>query len=179
MKIAVGSKNRGKIEAVENALNKHDQFSKTEIIGVDVSSGVTSQPIGLEDIIKGAKNRALASFEKLNADLGIGLESGIFLVPETKSEYMDITACAIYDGKQFHLGMSSCFEYPQAMINKVLKEGKEISDAAVELGFFENKDERENMGMIGLLTQGVVTRKEYSEQAVHMALVHLLNQDHY
>lgn len=179
MKIAVGTQNKGKVIAVENAISKYQDFAEGQIKGVPTESGVSGQPVGLEETIRGAKNRAKISFEQANADLGIGLESGIFLVPDTKSEYMDTTACAIYDGKQFHLGMSSCFEYPKLLIDKILNEGKEISDAAVELGFFEDKSEREDGGMIGLLTKGVVSRKEYSEQAVHMALIHLLNTKHY
>ena len=179
MKIAVGTQNKGKIEAVKNALMNYPEYSNVEVTGIKCESGVSNQPIGLEEIIRGAMNRAKAAFEASGAALAFGLESGIFLVPQTKSDYMDTTACAIYDGKDFHLGLSSCFEYPKLMIKKVLEEGKEISIAALELGFADDQSFREDMGMIGLLTKGVVTRKKYSEQAVYMALIHLLNKKHY
>ncbi len=179
MKIAVGTENKGKIEAVKNGVSNYPEYSTAEVIGVKSDSGVSHQPKGLEETIRGAKNRAKRAYESSGADLGFGLESGIFLVPETKSDYMDTTACAIYDGKEFHLGLSSCFEYPKALIHKVLHEGKEITDAALELGFAEDRSFREDGGMIGILTKGVLSRKKYSEQAVHTAMVHLLNKGHY
>jgi inosine/xanthosine triphosphatase len=140
---------------------------------------VSAQPIGLDEILTGAMNRAKAAYGSGEFELGFGLESGIFPVPHTKSGYMDTTACAIYDGERCHVGLSSSFEYPVAMIDKILSEGKEISDVALELGFAENREFRQGLGMIGTLTRGVVTRVDYSEQAVHMAMLHLLNPTHY
>ena len=179
MKIAVGTQNKGKIEAVKNALDNYAEYSNSIVTGCSVETGVNDQPIGLDETITGAKNRAKLAFETCESDLGIGLESGVFLVPHTKSEYMDTTACAIFDGREFHIGLSSCFEYPKAMIEKVIKEGKEITDVALELGFAQNRAFREEGGMIGILTKGVIPRIKYSEQAVHTAMVHLLNSQHY
>lgn len=180
MKIAVGTLNKGKVEAVAKACEEYPLLNGAEVCGVDVDSGVASQPIGLEEIMKGAKNRAKGARESGGEfSLGIGLESGIFLVPHTKSEYMDTTACAIYDGKEFHLGMSSCFEYPPKMIEKVLKDKKSISEAAVEMKFAEEESFREGLGMIGVLTKARINRMDYSYQAVQMALIHLENSEHY
>ncbi|EKE01426.1 MAG: protein of unknown function DUF84 [uncultured bacterium] len=179
MKIAVGTNNQGKIEAVKIALANYQNFANADIVGIKAESLVSSQPIGLDEIISGAKNRSKHAKEDSGADLGIGLESGIFLVPYTKSDYMDTTACAIYDGKDFHLGLSSCFEYPKQMIKKIIEKGKEISEIALELGFSEDKKFHHSQGMIGVLTKGIVTRINYSEQAVHMAIIHLTNREHY
>jgi inosine/xanthosine triphosphatase len=179
MKIAVGTLNKGKVEAVRKGLSYYKDYLAAEVLGVKVDSGVGNQPIGLEETIAGAQNRARLAFESISADLGIGLESGIFLVPHTKSDYMDTTACAIYDGKEFHLGLSSCFEYPREMIKKVLEEGKDIGEVALQLGFSDDKNFAEKEGMIGILTKGVINRANYSEQAVHMAMIHLLNREHY
>jgi len=178
MKIATGTRNKGKIEAIRNGLSNYPEYADAEIKGVEADSGVKSQPIGLDEMIRGAKRRAEIAYAS-GADLGFGLESGIFPVPHTKSGYMGAAVCAIYDGKEFHLGLSSAFEYPKKMIQKVLDEGKEITDAALDLGFAEEKSFREDGGMIGILTRGVITRKKYSEQAVHTAMIHLLNKEHY
>ncbi|PKL37131.1 inosine/xanthosine triphosphatase [Candidatus Peregrinibacteria bacterium HGW-Peregrinibacteria-1] len=176
MKIFVGSANKGKIEAVRRGIARYgDVFEGAVVEGVEVESGVGSQPMGLDEIVKGAINRAKLAYESGEGDLGFGLESGIFLVPYTKSDYMDTTACAIYDGANFHLGLSSCFEYPREMIKRVLKEGKEITDVALDMGFSESRDFRENSGMVGILTKGVVSRVTFSEQAVWMAMIHLVN----
>lgn len=179
MKIAVGTQNKGKIEAVRQALINYAGYCYANIVGCVVESGVNNQPIGLDETISGAKNRARLAYESLTSDFGIGLESGIFLVPHTKSDYMDTTACAIYDGQQYHLGLSSCFEYPKEMIKKILNDGKEVSDIALELGFAQDRSFREDGGMIGILTKGVIPRIKYTEQAVHTAMIHLLNEGHY
>ncbi len=179
MHISIGTQNKGKIQALQNALLNYDQYKDATVMGIDVDSGVDDQPIGLDAITQGAMNRAQKAFESGDYTLGFGLESGIFEVPHTKSGYMDTSACAIYDGKQFHLGFSSCFEYPAKMIEKVLQEGKEITDAALDLGFADDPAFREGKGMVGVLTKDKLTRIDYSEQGIHMAMIHLLNPTHY
>lgn len=179
MIIKVGTTNKGKIEAVKIASTKYDILTGAVIEGIDVASGVNNQPIGLDETIQGAMNRARAAYETSECDLAFGLESGIFPAPHAKSEYFDTTACAIYDGKQFHLGMSSCFEYPPEMIKKMLAENKEVTEVAIELGFADDPAFREGLGMIGTLTKGRVTRIDYSVQAVQMAMIHLENEKHY
>ncbi len=179
MKISVGTQNKGKLEAVKNALSYYEKYSNSEIIGAEVKSGVSNQPKTIDETITGAKNRAKNAYHQKSADLGIGLESGIFSVNQTKSGYMDTTVCAIFDGKNFHLGLSSCFEYPKKMIEMIFQENKEISDIAIELGFTNDRAFREDSGMIGILTKGILTRTKYSEQAVHTAMIHLLNKGYY
>lgn len=179
MHITIGTENLGKIQAVKNALKKYPAYHDAQIQGCSITSGVSDQPIGLEETITGAKNRANAAYAKGNAELSIGLESGIFPVPHTKSGYMDTTICAIYDGATYHIGFSSCFEYPKTMITKVLEEQKEIADIAVELGFSEHRSFKEGLGMIGVLTNGVISRIAFTEQAVHTALLQLLHPDQY
>jgi inosine/xanthosine triphosphatase len=179
MKIKVGTMNKGKIEAVQMAVEAYDILENAAVEGAAVESGVNAQPIGLEEILQGAMNRARLAYESGECDLGFGLESGIFPAPFTKSDYFDTCACAIYDGRDFHLGMSSCFEYPPKMIEKVLREGKEITEAALDLGFSEDKKFSEGQGMIGILTRGRVSRIKYSYQAVQSAMIHLENSGHY
>ncbi|MEI8360878.1 MAG: DUF84 family protein [bacterium] len=179
MKINIGTTNLGKIEAVKRAVAVYDALSGSLTEGVAVESGVNAQPIGLEMIIQGAMNRAKAAFEVSECELGFGLESGIYPAPFTKSGYFDTCACAIYDGLNFHLGMSSSFEYPPKMIELVLNEGKEVTEAALSLGFSEDKSFREGLGMIGILTHGKLTRIDYSFQAVQSAMIHLENREHY
>lgn len=160
-------------------MGKYPYFKNVIVSCCAIDSGVRAQPIGLDETITGAKNRARRAFESQSADIGVGIESGIIPVPHTKTGYMDTTACALFDGAHYHIGLSSCFEYPPELIKKVLNEGKEITDGALELGFTEDPAFRQGIGMIGILTQGVISRIDYSEQAVHTALIHLLNAEHY
>jgi inosine/xanthosine triphosphatase len=179
MKIAIGTKNKGKLAAIERAINEYPMLFGAELVGLDVGSDVSDQPKSLPETITGAKNRARKAYESSGADLGFGLESGIFPVPEAKSDYMDTSVCAIYDGKNYHLGFSSCFEYPKELITKVIEEGKEITHAALECGFSNDENFHQGIGMIGILTKGRISRIDYSYQAVQTAMIHLENEAHY
>jgi len=177
MKINVGSKNITKVQAVEEALLDFPEFLPVKVNSVEVDSGVHKQPKNIEQTVQGAINRAKNAFK--DCDLSVGLESGLMEVPNTKSGYMDITMCAIYDGKKTHLGGSSIFEYPKSMIDLVFSKDYEIDEAAKEIGFSHDTNIGEREGMIGVLTKGKLNRKNYSKQAVITALIHLLNPEHY
>lgn len=177
MKVNVGSKNITKVQAVEETLLDFPEFLNAKVSSVAVDSGVHKQPKNIEQTVQGAMNRARNAFN--DCDLSVGLESGLMEVPNTKSGYMDITMCAIYDGKNFHLGGSSAFEYPKSMINLVFNKDYEIDEAAKEMGFSHDSSIGEREGMIGVLTNGKLDRKGYSKQAVLTALIHLLNPEHY
>lgn len=180
MIVAVGTKNKAKVQALKEVLAKYEMFYAAEILLTEVSSDVSDQPKSLTETIQGAKNRAKQAFEKnVGCGYAFGLESGIFKVPHTKSGYMDTTACAIYDGENFHLGLSSCFEYPKELIRLVHEENLDISQAVNKAGFSDNKDIGSAEGMIGILTKGRLNRKEYTEQSIITALVHLENKDIY
>lgn len=56
MKIIVGSLNPVKLNATRNILMKI--YDTIEISSIDVDSGVSDQPFGLDETIKGAVNRA-------------------------------------------------------------------------------------------------------------------------
>lgn len=180
MIIAVGSKNDAKLKAVHEIAIEYPLFAGAQIVPIDVESGVSDQPKGLDETIRGAMNRARSAFEKVEeGKYGIGLESGIFEVPHTKSGFMDTTACAIYDGKGYHLGFSTCFEYPKNLIEIVEKEGVNISQAAHKAGFSKDDNLGSAEGMIGILTKGRVNRKEYTKQAMVTAMIHLENRELY
>ena len=177
MKVIVASENPTKIEAVKQALKEFSQFDKAEVSGVRVDSEVHKQPKNMEQTVQGAMNRARNAF--VGCDLSVGLESGLIEVPNSKSGYMDITMCAIYDGQNFHLGGSSVFESPKSMIDLVFSEDYEIGEAAKKAGFSDDSSIGSREGMIHVLTKGYLNRTEYSKQSVITALVHLLNPEHY
>ena len=177
MKVNVGSKNPQKVEAVREVFLDFPEYSNAEVFGMVVDTGVHKQPKSIEEVVSGAMNRARESFK--GCDLSVGLESGLMKVPNTKSGYMEITMCAIYDGKTFHIGGSSSFEYPKAMIDLVFSKGYEIDQAAKEAGFTEEEDIGINQGVIGHISRGRLNRKGHAKQAVLTALVHLLNPEHY
>ena len=177
MKINVGSKNKVKIEAVSEILKDYPDFKNAEIFSKEADSEVSHQPKSLEETIEGAIKRAKNSFS--NCNYSFGLESGLMKVPETKTGYMDITVCAIYDGNIFHLGISSAFEYPKKVVEYIFKENENISNAFNHLGLTESNNLGSEQGAIGILTKNRLTRKQYTQEAIRTALIHLENKDLY
>src|SRR3990167_7782603 len=173
MKIVVGSTNDVKINAVKEAIQDYDFLSNAQVTGTKISSDVSEQPKSLDETVKGAINRATMAFQ--NCDYSVGIENGLMKVHSTKTGYMDITVCVIYDGKHFHMGLSSAFEYPKEMTRLVFEEGLDIDQAAQKTGITKKPEVGNSEGMIGILTKGRLPRKEYTKQAVVTALIHLEN----
>jgi inosine/xanthosine triphosphatase len=172
LKINVGSKNQAKVAAVAELLPEYPHLKDAKVIGVGTTSGVSDQPLSLEETVRGAMNRAKSSF--LNCDYSVGIESGLMHVPESKSGYMDVCVAAIYDGKETHLGLSSAWEFPDTKVmDMIVKDGLDMSQAINKAGMTTNAAVGSAEGAIGILTKGRIDRKEYTKQALRMALIHL------
>ena len=175
MRINIGSKNQIKVDAVKEVIKDYDFLSKAEIFPLEVSSEVYKQPRSLRETIEGAMKRARNAFK--DCDYSFGIESGLMNVPNTKTGYMDTTVCVIYDGKEFHIGLSSSFEYPTEVTKLVFSDGLDIDEAMHKLNLTENKRIGRSEGVIGFLTKGRLTRKDYTKQAITTALIHLENPE--
>lgn len=175
--VAVGTKNSAKLEAVSDLIKEYDFAEGVRLIPMEVDSGVSEQPKSLEETIMGAKNRAKNAFA--DCDISFGLESGLMKVPHTKSSFMNVCVCAIFDGKDFHIGLSSAFEYPQKVIDMILKDNMDVSGAFLQSGLTDNPKIGSQGGAIGILTKGKLVRKNLTRQSIEMALIHLENPDLY
>lgn len=171
MIINVGSKNPVKIEAVREIIADYPFMAGAVVEGVEVDSGVTNQPITLPATIEGAINRAKAVFK--DCQYSFGIESGIFPVPHTKTGYMDVCACIIYDGNEISLGLSSAFEYPKQVTELILTQHLDASTAFKHVGLTDHPYIGHATGAIGILTNGRLLRKEYTKQAIMNALIQL------
>lgn len=172
MKIIVGTKNKAKIEAVSEIMREYPHLKGAEVCGTEAASNVSDQPKSLEETVTGAKNRA--KFVFADCDYGIGIESGLMQVPGSKSGYMDVCVCAIFDGKEFHLGLSSAWEFPDvSTTHMMIHDGLDMSQAINKAGMTKNPQIGSAEGAIGILTKGRMDRKEYTKQALRTALIHL------
>lgn len=172
MKIQVGTTNIIKLDAVREILQEYPELKDAEVFGVSVESEVSDQPMSLDETINGAMNRARSAF--VDCDYSIGLESGLMPVPNSKTGYMDFSACAIYDGKDFHLGLSSAWEFPDKRITDlIVNDGLDMSQAINKAGMTNNPKIGASEGAIGILTKNRLTRKEYTKQSLRTALIHL------
>ena len=173
MKIIIGSENKAKIEAVQEIIQEYPHLKNSEILSKEVESGVSDQPKSLEETVQGAMNRAKNIFSE--CDYSIGLESGLIEVPKTKTGFMDVCVCAIYDGNEYHLGLSSAWETPRKVADYMLKDGLNMTDAAVKAGLSKKANLGAEEGLIGVMTKGRLTRKGYTKEALRAALIHLDN----
>lgn len=174
----VGSLNEVKIGAVRSVAMTHPGLRGHLIKGFGTKSGVRDQPLSLEEIITGSRNRAKAAFEaSATCYLGFGIESGIYpiLYPETRTPqtYMDTCACTVWDGSGFSTGLSASWEVPSDVVELVLSEGLDLNQAWVRTGRTTNPKLGNFEGAVGQLTGGRVTRELYTMQAVEFALIRL------
>ncbi len=177
MKITVASANEVKVNAVKDLLPEYIILNGAEVASVKVSSNVSEQPKSLTETVSGAVNRAKAAFN--GCDLSFGIESGLVVVPYTKTGMMDLCACVIYDGKELHIGLSSAFECPPKVMKLVHSEGLDLNEAFHRTGLTNNPKIGNADGAVGLLTNGRVDRTDYTKQAITMAMIHLENAEFY
>lgn len=171
MKINIGSKNQVKVDAVKEILQDYPHLKDAEIITTEVLSEVNDQPKSLEEIVSGAINRSRNAYK--NCDYSFGIESGLMAVPNTKTGYMDVCVCAIFDGEEYHLGLSSAWEAPKRVVEYMLNDGLDMNDAAHKAGLTKNPKVGSAEGLVGIMTKGRLTRKEYTKEAIRTALIHV------
>lgn len=168
----VGSENKAKVDAVAEILSEYLHLAHAKVKRTRTHSGVSDQPKTLDETVEGAMNRARAAF--FDCDYSVGIESGLMPVSNTKSGYLDVCAAAIYDGVEFHLGLSSAWEFPdKEIIRSMIDEGLDMSQAINKAGLTKNPAIGSEEGAIGIMTKGRIDRKEYTKQALRMALIHL------
>ncbi len=171
MIINIGSANEVKVNALKETIINYDKFKDSEVKSISVDSQVDKQPKSMDETIRGAITRAKTAFN--NCELSFGIEDGIMEVPYTKSNYMNVCVCAIFDGKEIHLGTSGLHEYPKEITELLFEKNYDLNQAFLEKGLTTNPRVGSHEGAIGIITKGKLTRKEYTKQAIIMALIHL------
>ena len=179
MRINIGSRNETKIRGVRDALKLYaDQFKGADVQGLEVEIEEFGHPKSLEQTIAGARQRAVAAFR--NCDLSMGLEGGLMEVPLSRTGFMEISICVIYDGKEFYLGASSAFEWPKKVLELILG-GKADGSLAFKMAGLTGHEKLGAApgGIIGHLTGGRMTREEQIKQSVVTAMIEFTNRDSY
>jgi len=172
--IVVGSKNPVKIKSTDHAF--HKTFEDAFLVqGLEVNSGVPDQPHGNEETLEGATNRAKnAKMAFPEADFWVGIEGG---VEDSDAEMNAFAYVVILDhSNKVGKAKTATFYLPE-VISKLIKGGMELGSADDQ--YFDRENSKEGEGAVGLLTNGAVTRKEYYEQAIILALVPFLNETIY
>lgn len=178
--IAVGSSNSAKIGAVKNSYAKFYGLEQKNILpdlhSYQTESGVSKQPIGYEEIIRGAKNRAehayaLAQQAGLNPSHAIGQECGVVSIPgENQAKWYNLSVASLLIDSKFYLGLSSLFPIPVSLIEP-LKQGRDLVEACLQLGLTKDEKMGSKAGLAPLLTYQQMERIDYLEMAVYHSLI--------
>jgi len=132
--VRVGTENRAKLAAVEEALAPFaEASSELEIVPVRVASDVPEQPIGWSEIVAGARNRARAAFASGECALAVGIEDGLVRLssepPETdRRDYFNVGCAWVTDGEREGHGFSSGFAYPPGSLEPAIRDQAPIGD---------------------------------------------------
>ncbi len=158
--IAVGSLNPVKVEAVRDVMER--VYGSVRIFPVDVKSGVSEQPFE-QETKQGALNRAKAAIG--DHTLSVGIEAGVFDRPEG---LFDVQNCAICDkAGRITYGTGPGFRYPDD-VAELVRKGMTVGEAMKKI-YGDNIGRKQ--GAIGILSKGLLDRKELTEQAVIAAMI--------
>ncbi|GMI46375.1 hypothetical protein TrCOL_g407 [Triparma columacea] len=198
LSVAVGSTNPCKVEAVRSAIQSiiTSFSSETNLIlhPYSVPSGVSDQPYSDSETKEGASNRAVsaslaASQAGVKVDLSIGLEGGIIddfsppsqpalSGPPDRSPMWCMAWMCCYEPaeEKTSFARTAMFPLPPLMAHLV-RAGIELGDAD---DIVTNRvNSKQGGGTVGVLTNNLVTRSLYYEQAVVLALVSYINNEVY
>lgn len=173
MNIFVGSTNPVKINAVVTAIS--EEFPEAKVIGIDVKSGVSSQPRSDEETRKGAINRAQAAFQKAplelqtsdkNSILGVGLEGGVF-EDESGELWSTVWVCVVDSDGNTYESCGARFKIPE-LIAQPIKEGGEMGPIVDKI--VGGASVRHSHGAIGVITKNFIDRTEEYTIIAKMAL---------
>lgn len=168
MKAILGSTNKHKLKAVKDALAELYPKEKTEVVGIETRSGAQEQPIGNEETIKGARNRALQTQKAgKKADFYVGLENGLIQV---KNKWFDVAWCVVIDknGKESLIPSAGVF-FPEKYVTEAKKRGFETTTACMIL-HEEIGPESESTDPHTILTNNKVSRSKLLEEALKIAI---------
>jgi inosine/xanthosine triphosphatase len=173
LKVAVGSTNKVKIDAVRNIFTQ--AFGLVEVISVEPPTDRAKQPME-ERTIQGSILRAKRAIEEAKADFGVGIEAGLFF-NKALNKHLDIQYCAVVDTSgNMTIGHGPGFEYPPRVVKAVL-EGGTVGDTMSAITEIEKIGHK--MGSIGYLSDGLIDRTQLTEIAVLMALIPRIRKELY
>jgi cytidyltransferase-like protein len=196
LRVAVGSDNPVKIEAVRRAATR--LYGHADVRGFAVDSTVAHQPFE-EATWRGAATRAKAALERWpDADFGVGIEAGLFSSKAGRDTprpagrggveaglfeapsiglTFDVQACVVVDhAGRSTFGQGPGFSYPESVVAE-LRKGRTVGDVISQLSGIP--DIGKKTGAVGWLTRGHFTRTALTEGAVLMAMLPRLRPELY
>lgn len=171
MRVLVGSRNPVKLRGVERAFREF--YGQVELVAVEVDPLVPKQPIGLEETLRGALNRARGALSKVSGNYGVGVEAGFFHLSGTPIEVQ--VAAVVDQAGRVGIGISPGFPLPPAFV-RAIERGEVGELEEVVDRWFGTRGIGEAGGLVSLLTRGAITREDLTYYAVAMALIPFINE---
>ncbi|MDF2628060.1 MAG: hypothetical protein K0R39_1891 [Symbiobacteriaceae bacterium] len=171
--VAVGSTNPVKVGSARRVFAH--LYPDCSVVGIDVPSGVSNQPQGDDETVRGAINRAHAALTATGADWGIGLEGGVTFDADGSCWMNQFCAVVHRDGRT-GIGNGGRFLLPPVIAGGV-RAGGEIGPLFDALTGEQNI--KQKGGAIGFLTRGLVGREDLYAHMVAAALVRFLHPELY
>ena len=169
-KVVVASLNPAKINAVKSAFQEVFPEQAFGFEGISVPSEVPDQPMSDEETKRGALNRVKnARIAVTSGDYYVGLEAG------NEGDFT-FAWMIIESGQRRGESRSASLMLPPHVLNG-LRQGKELGDVMDEE--FGTDNIKQKGGAIGLLTNHLLTRSSVYHQALILALIPFINQDHF
>ena len=162
MRVGIGSQNPVKVTATEQAIGS---LPGASVEPVDVDSGVSDQPSGLDETQTGAANRARRAYDAGGFDLGVGIEGGVSTLG-TDDLYLVMWA-AVTDGDRVELAAGPSVRLPDEIAHRV-REGEELGPVMDDV--FDRDGVARSEGAVGVFTGGEVDRTGALRSAVAGAL---------
>jgi inosine/xanthosine triphosphatase len=152
LSVAVGSLNPVKVGSARMALERAG-FDFT-LQGVAVPSGVAEQPLGVEECVRGARQRARNARAALGATWGVGMEGGVEF--DGAGNAWLIGVVAIVTPERESVARGGQLLLPPRVAAR-MRAGDELGPVMDEL--LGTSNIKQGLGAIGYLTGGLITRE--------------------
>lgn len=171
MKVVVASTNPVKRRAVEDAFSAQFPDQAIDYVAINVSSGVSDQPMSDVETRRGARMRATNAADAVpDADFWVGLEGGL---DDIDDQLMAFAWMVVSDAHGVR-GEARTVTLPlPPAVRALVESGMELGDANDRV--FATLNSKQAGGAYGLLTNGRYTREGVYSQALTIALIPFVN----
>ncbi len=173
--VVIASENPVKVAVAKAVFTKVFPQESFTFIPMKSESGVPDQPVN-DETVTGARNRLTYCKQQYpEADYWISQEGGIHTEGD---RYFCRAVIAVADNAGYTaVAETAKFYLPLGIVDLVIRGGKELGHAIDT--FFSQSNTKHGIGAVGYMTDGLITREAYYEQAAVIALSELLHKDWY
>ena len=183
VRIAIGSRNKAKVSAVQDAFlilkqTFSAEFTKApHFMETDTKTSIPDMPLSQNELMQGALERALFTYKQFETlDFALGLEGGVYGDELQKAVFLQSWVYA-FNGSHGYFGSSAAIPLPNKIANALYNEKRELNEVIDT--FSGKKDVRSNEGTFGILTQNMITRSQSFKTAVIAAMAPFFNPAFY